>query len=69
MPTWRSHAAEALSGTGVHASRPVHANLTAPALVTQSVHRGEGHLSWDGALVVETGEHTGRSVQGQVRRR
>ena len=60
---WRSHAAEALSGTGVHASRPVHANLTTPGLVTASVHRDEAHLSWDGALVVATGEHTGRSVQ------
>ena len=61
--TWRSRSAEALSGTGVYASRPVHANLTAPALVTESVHRGEGRLTWDGALAVVTGVHTGRSVQ------
>ncbi len=61
--TWRTRAAEALAGTGVHASRPVHANLTAPGLVTESVRRGEGRVSWDGALMVETGVHTGRSVQ------
>ena len=28
---WKQHAAEALFGTGVQASRPVHANQTAPA--------------------------------------
>ena len=56
-------AAEALGGTGVHASRPVHANLTAPALVAEAVRRNEGQLSVDGALVVQTGQHTGRSAQ------
>ena len=33
---WKSLAADALAGTGVHASRPVHANLTAPALVAEA---------------------------------
>ncbi len=56
-------AAEALAGTGVHASRAVHANLTAPALVAEALRRDEGRLAWDGALMVETGVHTGRSVQ------
>ena len=42
---------------------PVHANLTAPALVAEALRRNEGRLSWDGALMVETGVHTGRSVQ------
>ncbi len=56
-------AAEALGGTGVHASRSVHANLTAPALVAEAVRRSEGQLSVDGALVVQTGQHTGRSAQ------
>ncbi|HQT79685.1 MAG TPA: phosphoenolpyruvate carboxykinase [Rhodopila sp.] len=50
-------------GTGVHASRPVHANQTAAALVAEAVRRNEGRLSVDGALMVETGVHTGRSVQ------
>ena len=62
-PTWRTNAADALDGTGVRASRPVHANLTAPALVAAALHLGEGRLSNDGALVVSTGVHTGRSVQ------
>jgi phosphoenolpyruvate carboxykinase (ATP) len=60
---WKSRAAEALAGTGVQASRPVHANLPAPALVAESLRRNEGRLSADGALMVETGVHTGRSVQ------
>ncbi len=60
---WKNHAAEALAGTGVQASRPVHANQTAPALVAESLRRHEGRLSVDGALMVETGVHTGRSVQ------
>jgi phosphoenolpyruvate carboxykinase (ATP) len=61
--TWKARAAEALAGTGIHASRPIHANLTAPALVAEAVRRDEGSLSVDGALVVVTGVHTGRSAQ------
>jgi len=57
------HAARALAGTGVRASRPVHVNLAAPALVAASLRRDEGALSADGALMVRTGVHTGRSVQ------
>ena len=60
---WRALAARALGETGVHASRPVYANLSAPALVSESLRRDEGRLAWDGALMVETGVHTGRSVQ------
>ena len=60
---WRAEAAGALAGCGVQASRPVHANLTAPALVAEAVRRNEGRLSVDGALVVSTGAHTGRSAQ------
>jgi phosphoenolpyruvate carboxykinase (ATP) len=56
-------AAEALTGTGVHAGHPVHSNLTAPALVAESLRRREGRLSIDGSLMVETGVHTGRSVR------
>jgi phosphoenolpyruvate carboxykinase (ATP) len=61
--TWKQRAALALAGTGVRASSPVHANLLAPALVADAVRRDEGRLSADGALVVNTGVHTGRSVQ------
>ena len=61
--TAKTLAAEALAGTGVHASRAVYANLTAPALVAEALRRSEGRLAWDGALMVETGVHTGRSAQ------
>ena len=53
---------QALAGTGVRATGPVHANLTAPALVAHSLRKSEGRLSADGALIVRTGVHTGRSV-------
>ena len=63
-PTWRQRAALALAGTGVvHANHRVLANLLAPALVAEAVRRFEGRLSVDGALMVNTGVHTGRSVQ------
>jgi phosphoenolpyruvate carboxykinase (ATP) len=60
---WKKTAAAALAGTGVRASRPVHSNQTAPALVAEALRRHEGRLSVDGAFMVETGVHTGRSVQ------
>ncbi len=57
-----SHHASPLDGTGVQAGLCVHANLTAPQLVAHAIRRNEGRLSEDGALVVRTGVHTGRSV-------
>ena len=59
----KARAAEALAGTGIRASLPVHANLLPPALVAESLRRHEGRLSADGALMVQTGEHTGRSAR------
>jgi phosphoenolpyruvate carboxykinase (ATP) len=61
--SWKSLAKEALSGTGVLAATPVHANYSPAALVAESLRRSEGRLSADGALMVVTGVHTGRSVQ------
>ena len=60
---WKQHAAAALGGTGVQASRPVLSNQTTTSLVTEALRRDEGRLSIDGAFMVETGVHTGRSVQ------
>jgi len=51
-----------LAGTGVRVAASLHANLTAPALVAHSLRKGESTLSADGALIVRTGVHTGRSV-------
>ncbi len=52
-----------LAGTGLMPTGTVHANLAAAALVTHALRRGEGRLSAEGALIVKTGVHTGRSVQ------
>jgi phosphoenolpyruvate carboxykinase (ATP) len=51
-----------LSATGVVAPLSLHANLTAPQLVAHAIRRGAAKLSEDGALIVRTGVHTGRSV-------
>jgi phosphoenolpyruvate carboxykinase (ATP) len=62
-PSAQKQAVAALKGTGVNASGPVHVNQTAAALVMEAVRRNEGRLSADGALMVETGAHTGRSAR------
>ena len=41
----------------------LHENLDTPHLVELALRRGEGRMSEHGALVVETGIHTGRSAQ------
>lgn len=56
------HAAGPLGRTGIANAASVHANLTAPQLVAHAIRRNEGRLSEDGALIVRTGVHTGRSV-------
>ena len=38
-------------------------NLSAPSLYQLAIERGEGEVARGGALVVKTGEHTGRSAQ------
>jgi len=56
------HDAVPLAGTGVRVASCLHANLTAPALIGHSLRLREGKLSADGAIIVRTGVHTGRSV-------
>jgi len=56
------HGGGPLAGTGVAHPLSVHANLTAPQLALHAIRRGEAKLSEDGALIVRTGVHTGRSV-------
>ncbi len=56
-------AMSAVKGSGVVPGGPVHANLQAAGLVAHALRRGEGRLAADGGLIVETGVHTGRSVQ------
>jgi phosphoenolpyruvate carboxykinase (ATP) len=52
----------ALRGTGVSMAASVHANLTAPLLSAYAIKRHEARFSAEGALIVNTGVHTGRSV-------
>ncbi len=56
------HGSGPLAGTGVAYPLTVHANLTAPQLALHAIRRCEAKLSEDGALIVRTGVHTGRSV-------
>ncbi|MEE2917192.1 MAG: phosphoenolpyruvate carboxykinase, partial [Pseudomonadota bacterium] len=52
-----------LDTMGIETRATVHWNLVTARLVELAVARGEGKLSADGPLVVETGQHTGRSAQ------
>ena len=63
IPLVDHDAARALEKTGLATHGPVFANLNASQLVNHALRRGEGRLSSEGALVVKTGVHTGRSVQ------
>ncbi|HET7409098.1 MAG TPA: phosphoenolpyruvate carboxykinase (ATP), partial [Paracoccaceae bacterium] len=47
----------------IRTNAEIHWNLTTAPLVEEAVTRGEGRLSKGGALVVETGKHTGRSAK------
>jgi len=50
-----------LSALGIEPSGSVRRNVAVPTLVTEAVRAGTGVLSEGGALVVDTGVHTGRS--------
>ncbi|MEQ1495680.1 MAG: phosphoenolpyruvate carboxykinase [Novosphingobium sp.] len=52
-----------LDRQGIATSATIHANLGTAPLVEHSLKRGEGQLTKDGALLVDTGKFTGRSVK------
>jgi phosphoenolpyruvate carboxykinase (ATP) len=55
--------AHQLDAQGIDTGAKVHWNLTTAPLVEVAVARGEGQLTKDGALLVDTGKFTGRSVK------
>jgi phosphoenolpyruvate carboxykinase (ATP) len=52
-----------LAEQGFKTGAAIHANLGTAALVEHALVRGEGRLTKDGALLVDTGKFTGRSVK------
>jgi phosphoenolpyruvate carboxykinase (ATP) len=54
---------QGLEAQGIETRATLHWNLVTARLIETAVARGEGKLSADGPLVVETGAHTGRSAQ------
>ncbi len=59
--TGTSGAAEGAICFGFRDLSAVHANLAAPQLYAEALRRGEARIAEGGALVAETGRHTGRS--------
>ena len=55
-----------LDNYGIREVRKVHWNLTTPELYEEIARRNEGVLSDHGALIVDTGEHTGRAAKDKT---
>ncbi len=55
--------AHRLDAQGISTGAEIHWNLTTAPLVEKAVERGEGKLTKHGALLVDTGKFTGRSVK------
>src|ERR1700680_1934732 len=50
-----------LSTPGLHSTEKIHYQLTPEELIEDTLNMGEGRLNDTGALVIKTGEFTGRS--------
>ena len=55
-----------LDAIGIRPESNVYWNLNTPELYEVIVRRGEGHISAHGALLVDTGEHTGRAAKDKA---
>ncbi|MCM3870420.1 MAG: phosphoenolpyruvate carboxykinase [Pyrinomonadaceae bacterium] len=55
-----------LDNYGIKEVSKVHWNLTTPELYEEIIRRHEGALSDQGALIVDTGEHTGRAAKDKA---
>ncbi len=61
MTSGRVNPTQRLEDQGITGLGQVYYNLLEPALIEAALRRGEGELGQGGTLLVETGEHTGRS--------
>ncbi|MBK7883984.1 MAG: phosphoenolpyruvate carboxykinase (ATP) [Chitinophagaceae bacterium] len=61
IPTMLAIPKKALINIGLKISEDIHYQLSAAELTEQTLKRGEGELNNTGALVIKTGEFTGRS--------
>ncbi len=59
----QAYSSTSLADQGFETSATLHWNLGTSPLVEQAVKRGEGQLTKNGALLVDTGKFTGRSVK------
>jgi phosphoenolpyruvate carboxykinase (ATP) len=55
-----------LDNYGINRPAAVYWNLNTPELYEEIVRRGEGIISSHGALIVDTGEHTGRAAKDKA---
>ena len=55
-----------LDNYGIRDASKVYWNLTTPELYEEIARRNEGVLSDHGALIVDTGEHTGRAAKDKA---
>src|SRR5688500_15973333 len=62
----RKNAAFELSNYGIDAPARVYWNLNTPELYEEVARRNEGALSDHGNIIVDTGEHTGRSAKDKA---
>ena len=61
VPTMLAFPKSALINHGIRFTNHIHYQLSPEVLTTQTISRGEGRLNDTGALVINTGEFTGRS--------
>ncbi len=62
----RRRSEQGLEAHGITQASNVYWNLTAPELYEEIARRGEGVFSAHGALLVDTGEHTGRAAKDKA---
>src|SRR2546421_1791431 len=62
----RKHSSYGLDNYGISEAANVYWNLNTPELYEEVARRNEGFFSDHGALIVDTGEHTGRAAKDKA---